>query len=163
MYTAIFSKAVVPASNTPRHHISAAFIPGISLQLLVSSNIRSLPRKWHSQTAEEWRMFCSHFHAAHLKWRSLPAPKIYFLLTSFSWSCKRRKVFRMTSKSHHNGWIPLTIKKEGRQHCEDSKSCRCNFCHLRSSKKFKRGLRLFWVVHRPFCSSLNLSHKVFEK
>jgi hypothetical protein len=142
METTNFSEALVPTSKTPRHHIPAACTPAISLQLLVSSNIRSLPRKWHSHVAEEWCKFCSHFHEAHLKGRSLPARKIYFLLTSFSWSCQRRKVFRMTSKSHHDGWIPLTIKKAGRQHCEDSKSCSCNFCHLRASKKFKRGLRL---------------------
>lgn len=128
--------------RSPRHHIPAACIPGISLQLPVSSNIRSLPRKWHSKGAEEWCKFCSHSHEAYLKWRSLPAPKICFLLSSFSWPCQRRKVFRTTSKSHHNGWIPLTIKNEGRRHCEDSKSCSFNFCHLSSSKKFKRGLRL---------------------
>ena len=46
METAIFSEAVVvPTSKTPRHHIPAARIPSVSLQLLVSSNIRSLPRK----------------------------------------------------------------------------------------------------------------------
>jgi hypothetical protein len=85
---------------------------------------------------------CSGMHAAHLKWRYLSAPKIYLLLISLSRPCHRRKVFRMTSESHHNGWIALTIKKEGGLHCEDSKSCSCNFCHLRNSKKFKRGLRL---------------------